>query len=672
MKVNDIYSDIWGEKEISDANKLLGPILVVGASGFIGSKLLFSLRKVRDDVFACSRNPRRSWRLVDVPSQNLISIDVTKYDDLKRTIDTIKPQTVFNLSAYGSYSRQIDQNRIHMTNYIGTLNLIKALSESGINAFVQAGSSSEYGLNCSDPKESDELIPNSDYAVSKVSAGYLIKYYGKILSFPCVNLRLYSVYGPWEERDRLIPTLIYNCLQGKLPNFVEKNISRDFVYVDDCTAALVRSALTVCRTDPGTSINIATGVKTSMEEIANIAKKLFQITGSPSFGSMPNRKWDLSNWYGNAALAKKIMGWETKTSFEEGLKITAEWEKAAEEKIKHVNIPQQAKKVSVIIACYKDDKSIPILHERLTQVFRGTGNDYEIIFVNDASPYDDENVINVLSLKDNHVIGVTHSRNFGSQSSFISGMEIATGDAVVLMDGDGQDPPEIINDFIKKWNQGYDIVYGERIKRKAPFYMQILTKLFYRIFRQLSEIKMPVDAGDFSLIDKRAVSYLLKFSEKDVFLRGLRAWIGFRQTGVPYVRPERLFGRSTNNFFKNIWWAKKGIFSFSTKPLQYIQAAGTFFFLLTVALSLFYFINYFINPPRDSRGVTTIVLLVLGIGSIQLLSVSIIGDYIGKIIEEVKNRPKFIRSKVLFNGKIYDDELKIAEVINELKSQQED
>jgi dolichol-phosphate mannosyltransferase len=179
--------------------------------------------------------------------------------------------------------------------------------------------------------------------------------------------------------------------------------------------------------------------------------------------------------------------------------------------------------------------------------------------------------------------------------------------------------------------------------------MQILYKAFYRVLHHLSDVEIPVDAGDFSLIDRKAVDHLLKFPERDAFIRGLRAWIGFKQIGVPYVRPERLFGRSTNNFLKNIWWAKKAIFSFSVKPLHYMQGLGFVIFLLSMALSLFYLGYYLLHPPAGAKGITTIVLLVLGLGGIQLFSLSILGDYLGKILEETKGRPRFIRARI-FKG----------------------
>lgn len=670
MNPEILYQDIWNEETIENARKLPGPILVTGVSGFIGAKLFFTLRKYRDDVYACSRNPQHSWRLINVQSPNLVNCDITDTDSLNRLVAAIKPMTVFNLAAYGAYARQRDAEKIHQTNYIGTFKLLRAVSDAGCGAFVQAGTSSEYGINCAFPDENAELIPNSDYAVAKAGAGYIVKYYGKILGFPCVNLRLYSIYGPWEEKDRLIPTVITNGLQGKYPNLVNKEISRDFVYVDDCTEAFVRAALTVCKTNPGISLNIATGKKTTLEEVARTAKEVFRIPEEPVFGTMANRNWDLSDWYGNPARAEELTGWKARTSFRDGMKLNADWEKNTADIFKYVSVPKKQKKISAIIACYRDNQSIPILHERLTKVFRETGYDYEIIFVNDGSPANDEQVIEELCGKDNHVIGISHSRNFGSQSAFVSGMEVASGDSVVLMDGDGQDPPEIIPDFVKKWEEGYDIVYGQRVKRKARLYMQVLYKMFYRVFRKLSDVNVPVDAGDFSLIDRKAFSQLIRFPEKDIFLRGLRAWVGFKQTGVPYVRPERLFGVSTNSFKKNIWWAKKGIFSFSVKPLVYIQNIGILIFLGTIGLVVFYLINYFLNPPPgNARGIMTVIMLVLGLGSIQIISTSILGDYIGKITEEVKSRPKFIRNRIIYNGKAYNNEESIMKIIEKIKTE---
>ena len=219
-------------------------------------------------------------------------------------------------------------------------------------------------------------------------------------------------------------------------------------------------------------------------------------------------------------------------------------------------------KLSAIIACYRDVLAIPIMHERLTAVFRKIGVAYEIIFVNDGSPDNSKEVLREIASKDTHVTVITHTRNFGSQSAFTSGMRVATGDAVILLDGDLQDPPEVIEEFYKKWREGFDVVYGVRVKREASPFLKVAYKAFYRLFRVASYIAIPVDAGDFSLMARPVVNALNSLPENNRFLRGLRAWVGFRQTGVPYTRPERMFGRTTNSLLKNLGWARKAIFSF--------------------------------------------------------------------------------------------------------------
>ena len=168
---------------------------------------------------------------------------------------------------------------------------------------------------------------------------------------------------------------------------------------------------------------------------------------------------------------------------------------------------------------------------------------------------------------------INHTRNFGSQSAFTSGMAVATGDAVVLLDGDLQDPPELIEQFHEQWLEGYDVVYGVRVKRETTLFMRVAYKLFYRVFQRVAYVRVPVDAGDFSLIDRRVVDALNALPENNRFVRGLRAWVGFRQTGVPYVRPERPFGRSTNSLLRNLGWARKAVISFSYAPLDFITFA---------------------------------------------------------------------------------------------------
>lgn len=303
-------------------------------------------------------------------------------------------------------------------------------------------------------------------------------------------------------------------------------------------------------------------------------------------------------------------------------------------------------KISAVIACYRDAQAVPFMYKRLKDVFNQLKVNYEIIFVNDASPDDAEKVLTRLARKDKTVVVINHSRNFSSQMAFTSGMQIATGDAVVLLDGDLQDPPEVIAQFYPMWLKGYEVVYGVRVKREATLVLQICYKLFYRLFHQLSYVSIPVDAGDFSLIDRKVVDVLNQLSERDRFLRGLRAWVGFKQIGVPYVRPERMFGVTTNNWHRNFGWARKGIFSFSYVPLEFTMYLSLLIVVLSFAGIIFQVLLRIFLPDAP-RGLSTVIILVLFLGGVQLLSIAILGEYIGKIFEEVKHRPMFVIKSIL-------------------------
>jgi glycosyltransferase involved in cell wall biosynthesis len=310
-------------------------------------------------------------------------------------------------------------------------------------------------------------------------------------------------------------------------------------------------------------------------------------------------------------------------------------------------ITNKRNKLSVIIAVYMDGPAIPFMYRRLVDVLTKIDVDYEIIFVNDSSPDNAREVLADLAKQDKNVVVINHSRNFGSQNAFTSGMKVATGDGVILLDGDLQDPPEVIEEFYKKWQAGYQVVYGQRVKREAPFFMQIFYKVFYRIFQKLSYIPIPLDAGDFSLIDRKVVDSLNAFPENNRFLRGLRAWAGYKQIGIPYVRPERMFGRSTNNLVKNLAWARKAIFSFSYVPLDLITVLAFGIVVLSVLGIIVEIGIRLLFPNLAPSGFTTLIILILFMGGIQLLCLAIIGSYLAHIYDEVKRRPPYLVDEIL-------------------------
>jgi dolichol-phosphate mannosyltransferase len=370
---------------------------------------------------------------------------------------------------------------------------------------------------------------------------------------------------------------------------------------------------------------------------------------------MAHRKWDLVDWFSDQNKTTRVLGWKARTDFREGLRRTADWYRRLEDTDRYHRASKQfgldsVRSVSAVVACYKDAQAIPIMHERLKDTFAKLQIDHEIIFVNDNSPDDSEEVIRALSGRDRHVVGISHSRNFGSQAAFRSGMEIATKNACVLLDGDLQDPPELIADFVRRWKQGFDIVYGRRVRREGSLFMRVAYKVFYRLYDALSYLSIPHDAGDFSLIDRRAVGAILQHHERDFFLRGIRASVGFKQIGVDYVRPERRFGRTTNSFLKNVGWAKKGILSFSYTPLFALSLFGTVLFVLSVLLGAGQIVSRLLYPGLAPKGATTIILCILFFGSLNLLGIAIVGEYIAKILEETKRRPHFIRNTIIRNG----------------------
>jgi dolichol-phosphate mannosyltransferase len=304
-------------------------------------------------------------------------------------------------------------------------------------------------------------------------------------------------------------------------------------------------------------------------------------------------------------------------------------------------------KLSAVIACYRDAPAVPIMYQRLVKMFAEIGSEYEIIFVNDGSPDDAREVLAALAATDPNLVVINHARAFGSQNAFTSGMRLSSGDAVILMDGDLQDPPELIPEFVARWREGYDVVYGERVNREAPRVMRMAYKGFYRVFKRLSYVDIPLDAGDFSLIDRRVVDAMNALPENHRFLRGLRAWVGYKQLGVPYVRPERMFGRSTNSLRKNLGWARRAIVAFSYAPLDLITGIA----LAVVGISgiglVAELIVRVLDPRSAPKGFTTVIAIILFIGGVQLLCLSIIGSYMAHMYEEVKRRPSAVVESII-------------------------
>lgn len=307
------------------------------------------------------------------------------------------------------------------------------------------------------------------------------------------------------------------------------------------------------------------------------------------------------------------------------------------------------KKLSILIACYNEEHNIEQIYERLTKALHSQPYALEIIYIDNNSSDDSEKVFRALADRDSRVKVLFMSRNFGGpQSSYFAGLQHAAGDGIVLLDGDLQDPPEIIPELIQKWEEGYDVVYGVRTRRKGSIMRRIAYKLFYRLFKKLAYITVPLDAGEFSLMDRKVVDQLASLPEREILIRGLRAYVGFKQVGVEYVRDDRHAGKSTTNFFQDLQWAKRFIISFSTKPLEWISYIAFFAFLVSFAGLVLNLILYIITPESPS-GIPTLIFALLFLGGVQLLALSIIGEYLSRVLFEVKGRPRYIVREILNN-----------------------
>ena len=299
--------------------------------------------------------------------------------------------------------------------------------------------------------------------------------------------------------------------------------------------------------------------------------------------------------------------------------------------------------ISVVIPCFNEEPVIRATHERLTTVLRGlNGFAYELIFVNDGSRDHTQEILAELQLFDPHTRVLLLSRNFGHQVAVSAGVEAATGDAVVIIDADLQDPPELISQMVQLWREGNEVVYGIRIEREGESRFKLWTaKVFYRLINRLSETKMPLDTGDFRLLDRKVVDVIKAMPERARFLRGMVSWAGFRQIALPYDRAPRQAGESKYPVTKMIHFAMDGIISFSLVPLKLAIWTGFVAIWIAVAGIIVAILDRLLEKGL-TRGWASLFVAVLFMGGVQLVSLGILGEYLGRIYTEVKRRPLYV------------------------------
>lgn len=305
--------------------------------------------------------------------------------------------------------------------------------------------------------------------------------------------------------------------------------------------------------------------------------------------------------------------------------------------------------LSVVVPCFNEQDVMRLTHSRLIQVL-GDRTEFrlELIYVNDGSNDRTESLLFALADGDDRVNVISFARNFGHQPAVSAGIEYATGDAVVVIDADLQDPPEVILEMVVKWRAGHEVVYGVRTKRKEGPFKRLFYAGFYRIYRRLASIDVPLDSGDFALMDRCVVDVMNALPEKNRFVRGLRSWVGFRQTGCVYERAARAAGEPKYSLRALLRLAFDGIFNFSSAPLTMIFVLG----LCTSVVSALGAITYFVarvgglpifgHSPEEVPGFTTLILTLLFFSGVQLISLGIVGEYLGRIYQETKLRPTYV------------------------------
>lgn len=302
---------------------------------------------------------------------------------------------------------------------------------------------------------------------------------------------------------------------------------------------------------------------------------------------------------------------------------------------------------SVVIPMYNEELVVETTYNRLKSVMDTIEDKYELVFVNDGSRDKTVEILGRICEKDPNVKLVDFSRNFGHQVAITAGMDFAEGDTVVVIDGDLQDPPELIPEMIKKWKEGYDVVYGKRLKRKGEtFFKKFTAKLFYRLLNNLTEVDIPVDTGDFRLIDRKVCDALKQVNERNRYIRGLVSWLGFKQTSIEFNREERFAGETKYPLKKMLKFATDAIISFSFKPLRLASYAGfllsffSFIYLLVVLYQRLF-------TYRAITGWASTMAVSLFFNGIVLLMLGIIGEYIGRIYDEAKGRPLYLVKKTI-------------------------
>ena len=319
----------------------------------------------------------------------------------------------------------------------------------------------------------------------------------------------------------------------------------------------------------------------------------------------------------------------------------------AEERNNNLNRPlspaESGPVLSVVVPVYNEEEVVEPLHSRLLQVLAPTGIDFEVIFINDGSADRTPAMIDAICRSDHRFKAIHFSRNFGHQPAVTAGLHAVAGQCAVVIDADLQDPPELILEMMKLWREGYSVVYAQKTERQGVnLFKRIAYKVFYRLVGRISEIELPLDSGDFSLMDRRVVDLLNSLPERNRYVRGLRAWLGFRQTAIKFERPARFAGETKYGFGRMVGIAVDGIVSVSKAPLRLAMYLGFLCSAGSFLLGIVFAVQQITGTSHAARGWASTIVVMLFLGGVQLICIGVIGEFIGRVYDEVKQRPLYI------------------------------
>jgi dolichol-phosphate mannosyltransferase len=483
------------------------------------------------------------------------------------------------------------------------------------------------------------------------------------------TVRIFSAYGPWEEPGRLVPYVLGCCLRGDSPRVTAGWQPRDFIYIDDVLALLELAA--DCPQARGQILHAGTG---RQHRVRDMVETILRVASggrvAAQFGAERARPDEPASWVASIDRTTALTGWRPRFDLLAGVEHTWAWfTQAVTQKTRKYVLgngtafakgdsvrssqawlngsakPQAAerprKMLSLIMPARNEEGNLPRAYAEVTAVLAGLPYAYEVLIIDNDSTDRTGEVAAELCARDPRWRYARFSRNFQVEASITAGLRLARGDAAMVLFSDLQDPPELIPEFLGKWEEGYDVVYGVVRQRQGdPFWRASAARLVYRLINALSDVEITPNATDFRLLSRRAIDALNQFDERNRYLRGFAHWIGFKRCAIPYDRRARTAGRSKAPLAYLLNFASNALTCFSIKPLQLFSWMGLLALTATLALALVYLGYYLTASPLP--GWTTTYLLLLANLSVLLLGFGTLGEYIGRIYVETKRRPLFL------------------------------